>query len=754
MAKELVPFDYSRQIAKGMDYHIYMQKALIQDSTRTIANAIRDNADRQIKANAVIGVAQIAAVNNQTSVVTGMLGNVNNTLKSGFDEIEYRLGELGVLFTAGSVAIIDATFKMSEAICDRLDVLADIANNPRRTEAREFYRDGARAYLKGFYEEARDYLKQALEKDKTDYRSWYLLGIMYLRGKGEYSDVINLDDAIIALANTAKYISPEIAEYNNSPEIIEYNNLLRKYASVKYASAKNRSIVIKSYDEPQKHALIKEVRAITGLGLKEAKDLVELTEFENVTIMTDVSEKTYNEISRTLTHCGASLEPYMDMNIPDIPNPKPLASGILFYLGQAKRFKSYELEAAGKLDEARVFLLEAQKDYEKSWAYSDKMLEARYNTARCKVLLGDTEGALSDLVDLIKMDKAYSVKLAIDSDFSSIGEQFNNIINKLKKAEFIPAKNDYEHIQSILSELALFGVYLELNIPSNFCEELPYFDILDYAEDFKRIIPIVEKALNEKKATIAKAEAEEKAAIAKAEAEEKAAVAKAEAEEKAAVAKAEAERKAIYDKAVLEFKELNNTYTTGFYTFNYKELADKYKSLAEIFKNLTNYNEATSFCIQCESLCSQYYLIYNEKEKKERVTSKIDIILNLCFSVVYLWILFGTDIIRTPWTSDSDSFVDFIIKGCSPMVIYALASVIIMKPLDIATSSDGSLGLVFFIITVLVQTITVSIWLSSGFFSFIFTFIFTIIVNILCLIPALILVGIFFKDKPVKIRKK
>ncbi|MDR0710471.1 MAG: 50S ribosomal protein L7/L12, partial [Spirochaetaceae bacterium] len=35
------------------------------------------------------------------------------------------------------------------------------------------------------------------------------------------------------------------------------------------------NVVLKAYDDTKKIAVIKEVRAVTGLGLKEAKDLVE-----------------------------------------------------------------------------------------------------------------------------------------------------------------------------------------------------------------------------------------------------------------------------------------------------------------------------------------------------------------------------------------------------------------------------------------------------------------------------------------------
>ena len=449
MANELVPFDYSRQVANGMDYRFFMEKALTQDNTRAIANAIRDNSERLLKANAAIGAAQVSAINNQTTVLNAGFNNVNNTLNAGFDSVnttlalgfdqmEYQLGQLGVSFTAGAGAIIDATFKMSEAVCDRLDVLADIANNPRRTQAREFYRDGVRNYIKGLYEEARDYLKQAVEKDITDFRSWHLLGIMYLRGKSEYSDVINLDNAINALTNAVRYISPEITEYNKKLDgFADFYNRIP------------RPMEIISYEASQKKYFINEIREIIGLGLEEANSFVENkikiyfygdeNKFKveakkwgaegNITLFNQrgncycklFSAEKYQELFIRLTSAGASVNGSISSYI---PNPKPLAAEILFYLAQAKRFKSNELESAGKLDEAGKLLLEAQKDYEKSWANSNKMLEARYNTARCKALLGDKDGVLSDLDELIKMNNAYSVKVEIDSDFDTIREAY------------------------------------------------------------------------------------------------------------------------------------------------------------------------------------------------------------------------------------------------------------------------------------------------------------------------------------------
>ena len=47
-------------------------------------------------------------------------------------------------------------------------------------------------------------------------------------------------------------------------------------AAVEAAEEKTEfNVILKAYDDSKKIAVIKEVRAVTGLGLKEAKDLVE-----------------------------------------------------------------------------------------------------------------------------------------------------------------------------------------------------------------------------------------------------------------------------------------------------------------------------------------------------------------------------------------------------------------------------------------------------------------------------------------------
>jgi len=101
---------------------------------------------------------------------------------------------------------------LSEDVSSKLDEIQDILNNPRLTQSRELYREALRSYKRGFYEEALADCLGAIEKNKTDYISWYLLGLIYLYGAGENSNVINLDKAEEAFANAAKYIKPDIAK--------------------------------------------------------------------------------------------------------------------------------------------------------------------------------------------------------------------------------------------------------------------------------------------------------------------------------------------------------------------------------------------------------------------------------------------------------------------------------------------------------------------------------------------------------------
>jgi len=65
------------------------------------------------------------------------------------------------------------------------------------------------------------------------------------------------------------------------------------------------TVVLKSFDEGKKIPVIKEVRAITGLGLKEAKDLVEAG---GKPVKEGVSKDEAQKIKQQLETAGAVVE--------------------------------------------------------------------------------------------------------------------------------------------------------------------------------------------------------------------------------------------------------------------------------------------------------------------------------------------------------------------------------------------------------------------------------------------------------------
>jgi large subunit ribosomal protein L7/L12 len=65
------------------------------------------------------------------------------------------------------------------------------------------------------------------------------------------------------------------------------------------------TVVLKAFDDSKKIAVIKEVRAVTGLGLKEAKDLVEGAP---KTLKENVTKEEADKIKGSVTAAGGTIE--------------------------------------------------------------------------------------------------------------------------------------------------------------------------------------------------------------------------------------------------------------------------------------------------------------------------------------------------------------------------------------------------------------------------------------------------------------
>lgn len=144
-----------------------------------------------------------SAIQENTYAVVASQAMLSKTFNQGFNAVNNTL-DFGFTLVGKKIDVL------SDEIASKLDQIQDILNNPRLTQSRELYRQALISYKKGFFEEALKDCKEAVEKNTTDFISWYLLGLIYLYGAGENSNVIDLNNAEIALSNAAKYIKPDI----------------------------------------------------------------------------------------------------------------------------------------------------------------------------------------------------------------------------------------------------------------------------------------------------------------------------------------------------------------------------------------------------------------------------------------------------------------------------------------------------------------------------------------------------------------
>jgi TPR repeat protein len=207
---------YGREAALSMDYRQYMEK-----QAKSIGADIKQSTDRIEGSIVCMQTGIQTAINNQTSSIVASNHALGQTFKQGFNEINHtldmgfsgvsnQLGSMNASFSIRLDRVSDSIKGMSKGICDRLDAIHDIVNNPLLTQSRELYRRAFDRYIDGFFDDALEDIKAAVEKNKTDYISWFLMGKIFAFGAGKFCDVINLEEAIKAFTQAAKYNDPNV----------------------------------------------------------------------------------------------------------------------------------------------------------------------------------------------------------------------------------------------------------------------------------------------------------------------------------------------------------------------------------------------------------------------------------------------------------------------------------------------------------------------------------------------------------------
>ena len=134
-------------------------------------------------------------------------------------------------------------------------------------------------------------------------------------------------------------------------------------------------------------------------------------------------------------------------------------------------------------------------------------MEARYNAAQCKSLLGDAKGALADLNFLIEHDPAYSTRAEEDPDFDPIRKDYLRLIEEKRAKLYQEAQVFFTTIKLEVSQAKTGNTYsycsraaqmqMDRLISLSISTDLPYRTMRQTKEEWEVCLPKVRAWLEE-----------------------------------------------------------------------------------------------------------------------------------------------------------------------------------------------------------------------------------------------------------------
>lgn len=338
----------------------------IQNMEMGIRNDIRASALMNTNAIQEMAIGIRSDIRESTYAVVASQEMLANTFKQGFNDVKNVL-DLGLSLLGNKIDVL------SEEVSSKLDQIQDILNNPRLTESRELYRQALISYRKGFYEEALEDCVGAVEKNKTDFISWYLLGLIYLYGAGENGNVIDINKAEASFFNAAKYIKPDIPKseeakllaseiyYNlGLSRLIKSNDYLIENkiddSNAKLLEAEKASYISYQLSKENLLAAYEQAKELHFLGKSEdsLKILEELIQIEKNFAIKAINDKNFESMWDKIENLVEKLRKKICQTITE-----KIESTIIFYEKKIKddeEMAKYRLAKHNGKDNISVFL--------------------------------------------------------------------------------------------------------------------------------------------------------------------------------------------------------------------------------------------------------------------------------------------------------------------------------------------------------------------------------------------------------------
>ena len=450
------------------------------------------------------------------------LNTLSNTINTNLSFLHSEINSLKNTIAEKA----DAFIKLQNA-------LYDLQKNPRRTQSQEAYVRAEDNYKNKFYKEALEECNLAIENFKTDFMSWYLLGHIYLFGAGEFDNVIDVDKAIEAFENAAKYISPYVNEnteaknlsseiyyflgfarlaksndllVENKPEESEKFLIAAELASRKSFDLSNRTRLVAGYELAKElHFLEREdealqtmeeiIRANENFALKASSDPT----FGSMPIedlIKRLRDELVSKIKPELDEYARQIEILSNIDAWNIKSESILTE-LKSLLPNQDIYETYfsvrEFYESGKVEEIQnswkklEILCLGNDSYESG-------LMGTYSKAKEAHSSGNDEDALNRLKILIKDKWYFYVKARCDKAFETIWSKIDELLNNLREEILSPIKEEIEEYDRqviMLSEIEAYNIQksnqltdLKLALPQiTKIEQMNYFTIREFKEN-------------------------------------------------------------------------------------------------------------------------------------------------------------------------------------------------------------------------------------------------------------------------------
>lgn len=369
-------------------------------------------------------------IRQSTYAIVASQEMLRQTFQQGFDSVNNTL-QLGFGMMAEKLAGIEnAVYQVGEEICKKLDEIHDIVNNPLLTASRELYRRALKNYQNGYFSEALEDIKQAVEKNKTDYISWELMGEIYLYGAGKFSNVINLNEAEKAFENAAKYIDADLSSLKGTDTQKILNNDKEEWAKF-HKNQDFENFAAKIFFELGYTRLLKSNDLLVGGNETESIKMLA----KSTTNLEDSFKKKSRPVGIMSSedfdyyiHFLKILKNFNQKEIEEQSYNAFIYCKILTNLAKDKHFQGKDDEALDLISKAidadsnNALIFSTDKDFESLWSKIDSLIEEKR-----KFLISKIEEERN------KVSKLEFTQEKMNSVFS----EYDSIVSGYKDAPFL-----------------------------------------------------------------------------------------------------------------------------------------------------------------------------------------------------------------------------------------------------------------------------------------------------------------------------